>query len=125
MRTNVLLIEHNVYTAYTHVHTPKWLIKSISDEKCNSNSLKCNSNILHFLQHITVIKRKLGNRLHCNVIDPRPATLSNCQSCTCKIIFDLTNAVSGAAYDKLHKVLCTSENTINYACLPLCQRHRI
>ena len=41
------------------------------------NNFKCNSNgnILHCLQHVIVIERKLSNSnlLHCNVIDPRPA----------------------------------------------------
>ena len=54
----------------------------VAMEKCNSNRFICNSNRLLCLQDVIVIEieRKQSNRLHYNVIDPRPDTHTTKQS---------------------------------------------
>ena len=44
----------------------------VAMEKCNTNRFICNSNRLLCLQDIIGMEWKHSNRLHCNVIDPRP-----------------------------------------------------
>ena len=66
--------------------------------KCNSNRFKSNSNVLLCLHDVIVIERKQinSNRVHCNVIDPRPG-----QNCVCHV-----NTVSGANTVLVVSTLC-------------------